>query len=118
MIALVVILAIPVSNVSAGGPRLDSPINSTREGANCWVDRFDAGFAGKYDRELMNARTKKIMSIIQLGNMVVIMPDLGYVEGDMTYKFVCALYRRERNHLSRGFFEEQEQSYLSYLSFI
>lgn len=34
----------------AGGPRLDSFDDSTREGANCWVDGYDAGFAGKYDK--------------------------------------------------------------------
>jgi hypothetical protein len=40
-----------VSNVYAGGPRLDYPSDSTREGADCWVDGYDAGFAGKYDKD-------------------------------------------------------------------
>jgi hypothetical protein len=50
IIGTIIILAIPISSVSAGGPRLDSPDDSTREGANCWVDGYDAGFAGKYDK--------------------------------------------------------------------
>ena len=39
-----------VAAAFAGGPRLDSPEDSTIEGANCWVDGYDAGFAGKYDK--------------------------------------------------------------------
>ncbi len=39
-----------ISNVYAGGPRLDYPSDSTSEGADCWVDGYDAGFAGKYDK--------------------------------------------------------------------
>ena len=35
----------------AGGPRLDYPDDSTNEGADCWVDGYDAGFAGKYDKD-------------------------------------------------------------------
>lgn len=40
-----------VSNVLAGGPRLDSPEDSTNEGGACWVDGYDSGFAGKYDKD-------------------------------------------------------------------
>jgi hypothetical protein len=49
-IALVMILVIPISSVSAGGPRLDSSDGGTAEDAECWVDGYDAGFAGKYDK--------------------------------------------------------------------
>ena len=34
----------------AGGPRLDSSDGGTAEDAQCWVDGYDAGFAGKYDK--------------------------------------------------------------------
>jgi hypothetical protein len=50
-IAIVIILAIPTSIVSAGGPRLDWPEDSTSEGKDCWVDGYDAGFGGKYDKD-------------------------------------------------------------------
>ena len=40
-----------IPNVSAGGPRLDYYSDSTKEGAACWVDGYDSGFAGKYDRQ-------------------------------------------------------------------
>jgi hypothetical protein len=36
---------IPVSSVFAEGPRLGYPSDSTSEGADCWVDGYDAGFA-------------------------------------------------------------------------
>ena len=39
-----------ISNVYAGGPRLDYPDDATEEGADCWVDGYDSGFAGKYDK--------------------------------------------------------------------
>ena len=35
----------------AGGPRLDNYSDSTKEGADCWVDGYDSGFAGKYDKD-------------------------------------------------------------------
>jgi hypothetical protein len=38
-----------VSDVYAGGPRLDSGDDATDEEHDCWVDGFDSGFAGKYD---------------------------------------------------------------------
>jgi hypothetical protein len=40
-----------VSNVYAGGPRGDSPEDSTYEGSICWVNGYDSGFAGKYDKD-------------------------------------------------------------------
>lgn len=49
--ALVITLAIPTSIVSAGGPKLDWPEDSTSEGKDCWVDGYDAGFAVKYDKD-------------------------------------------------------------------
>ena len=39
-----------ITNVYASGPRLDYSNDDTEEGAYCWVDGFDAGFAGKYDK--------------------------------------------------------------------
>jgi hypothetical protein len=48
------IIAIPISSVSAGGPRLDYGDDVTNEEADCWVDGFDAGFAGKYDEDRAN----------------------------------------------------------------
>jgi len=35
----------------AGGPRLDSGDDVTAEEHDCWVNGFDAGFAGKYDSD-------------------------------------------------------------------
>jgi hypothetical protein len=51
----IVILVLVVSTTTttsayAGGPRLDYPDDATAEGADCWVDGYDAGFAGKYDK--------------------------------------------------------------------
>ena len=46
----ILVIIIPVASVFAGGPRLDYPSDSTSEGADCWVDGYDAGFAGKYDK--------------------------------------------------------------------
>jgi hypothetical protein len=40
-----------ISNVYASGPRLDYPEDATEEGAYCWIDGYDAGFAGKYDKD-------------------------------------------------------------------
>jgi hypothetical protein len=54
---LIFLILIPVlflvPNVYAGGPRgdssdLDPPIPGSHE---CWVDGYDAGFAGKYDKD-------------------------------------------------------------------
>jgi len=47
---IITILAIPISSVYAGGPRLDWPEDSSNEGKDCWVEGYDAGFAGKYDK--------------------------------------------------------------------
>jgi hypothetical protein len=51
IVALAMIILIPVSSVFAGGPRLDYPYPGTDEEADCWVDGYDAGFAGKYDKD-------------------------------------------------------------------
>ena len=50
-VALAILIVIPTSNVFAGGPRLDYPEDATEEGADCWVDGYDAGFGGKYDND-------------------------------------------------------------------
>jgi hypothetical protein len=47
---IITILAIPISSLYAGGPRLDWPEDSSNEGKDCWVEGYDAGFAGKYDK--------------------------------------------------------------------
>ena len=39
------------ANAYAGGPRLDWPMDSTDEGKDCWVEGYDSGFAGKYDKD-------------------------------------------------------------------
>jgi hypothetical protein len=49
-------LAIPiflllVPNVYASGIRYDSDEGATAEESRCWVDGYDSGFAGKYDKE-------------------------------------------------------------------
>jgi hypothetical protein len=49
--ALSLLLMISIQFVYAGGPRYDSPEDSTLEGGQCWVDGYDAGFAGKYDQD-------------------------------------------------------------------
>jgi hypothetical protein len=49
--ALVIILAIPISNVSATGVRVDSGDDATQEEHDCWINGYDSGFAGKYDRD-------------------------------------------------------------------
>ena len=50
-VALAILIVILTSNVFAGGPRLDYPEDVNEEGADCWVDGYDAGFAGKYDSD-------------------------------------------------------------------
>jgi hypothetical protein len=40
-----------ISFVNAGGPRLDWPEDSSDEGKDCWVEGYDDGFAGRYDKE-------------------------------------------------------------------
>jgi hypothetical protein len=49
VIALLVLL--PIQYTYAGGPRGDWPSDATQEGGDCWVHGYDAGFAGKYDKE-------------------------------------------------------------------
>lgn len=52
-VALVLVLLITTADVFvyAGGPRLDWPEDSTSEGKDCWVEGYDAGFAGRYDKD-------------------------------------------------------------------
>ncbi|MGC1135795.1 MAG: hypothetical protein WA941_23425 [Nitrososphaeraceae archaeon] len=52
LLAIVPLLMLAtISNVNAGGPRLDYGDDVTEEEADCWVDGYDAGFAGKYDKD-------------------------------------------------------------------
>jgi hypothetical protein len=51
IIALAILTMIPVSSVYAGGPRLDWFDDSSEKGKDCWVEGWDSGFAGKYDKE-------------------------------------------------------------------
>ena len=48
---IIPVLMLLVPNVYAGGPRHDSDekYNHIPGAGQCWVDGFDAGFAGKYD---------------------------------------------------------------------
>jgi hypothetical protein len=50
IVVIMMILTMSTASVFAGGPRLDYPEDATEEGADCWVDGYDAGFAGKYDK--------------------------------------------------------------------
>lgn len=45
-------MPITISNVNAGGPRLDydERYEDVPGAPECWVDGYDAGFAGDYDR--------------------------------------------------------------------
>ena len=49
IVTLLVVLTTTAS-AYAGGPRLDYPDGATKEGADCWVNGYDAGFAGKFDK--------------------------------------------------------------------
>lgn len=46
----VLVVSTTTASAYAGGPRLDYPDDATEEGASCWVNGYDAGFAGKYDK--------------------------------------------------------------------
>ena len=51
LLAIIPLLVLATTaNVYAGGPRLDWPMDSTDEGKDCWVEGYDSGFAGKYDK--------------------------------------------------------------------
>jgi len=51
LLAIIPLLMVAtISNVYAGGPRLDYGDDVTKEEADCWVDGYDAGFAGIYDK--------------------------------------------------------------------
>jgi len=63
-----------VSNVYAGGPRLDySETYEDVPGApECWVDGYDAGFAGKYKKiEHKSVKIFQEINTMHLGSMVV-----------------------------------------------
>ena len=49
-IAMTLLMSSGISAAFAGGPRLDYYSDSTRDGAKCWVNGYDSGFAGKYDK--------------------------------------------------------------------
>lgn len=53
MLAIIPVLMVLVPNVYAGGPRLDwsEDYEDIPGATDCWVDGFDAGFAGKYDKD-------------------------------------------------------------------
>ena len=46
----ILVVLTTTTSAYAGGPRLDYPDDATAEDADCWVDGYDAGFAGKYDK--------------------------------------------------------------------
>jgi len=57
----------------AGGPRLDydEAYTDVPGAPECWVDGYDAGFAGKYDQDrAKNVKTKEMITTIQLGDML------------------------------------------------
>jgi hypothetical protein len=47
----VFLLLLTMPYVYAGGPRLDYGDDVTEEAADCWVQGYDSGFAGKYDSD-------------------------------------------------------------------
>jgi hypothetical protein len=52
LVIVPLLLVATISNVNASGPRLDYPDPApTPESDDCWVDGYDAGFAGKYDSD-------------------------------------------------------------------
>ena len=52
LLAIIPLLVLATTtDVYAGGPRLDYGDDVTEEAADCWVDGYDAGFAGKYDSD-------------------------------------------------------------------
>jgi hypothetical protein len=56
LIAISPILMLAIPNVYAGGPRLDwdQRYEDIPGAPECWVDGYDAGFAGKYDKDRAN----------------------------------------------------------------
>lgn len=50
IIFLTLSVLLPIQYTYAGGPRQDWPSDGTQEGGDCWVNGYDAGFAGKYDK--------------------------------------------------------------------
>ena len=52
-------MMIHITSVYASGPRFDSYDDSTDEGARCWVNGYDAGFANKYDKDMTDECSKE-----------------------------------------------------------
>jgi hypothetical protein len=50
-LSLAMLALATTTNVYAGGPRLDYGDDVTEEAADCWVQGYDSGFAGKYDSD-------------------------------------------------------------------
>ena len=48
---IIPVLMLTVPNVSATGIRYDFADNATEEEADCHIDGYDSGFAGKYDKD-------------------------------------------------------------------
>lgn len=48
---VITLLINSASNVFAGGPRGDGPEDSTPEADACWINGYDSGFAGKFDKD-------------------------------------------------------------------
>jgi hypothetical protein len=48
---LTIIIIIPANNVFATGIRGDSGDDATLEESKCWVNGYDSGFAGEYDKD-------------------------------------------------------------------
>jgi hypothetical protein len=49
LVVIPLLVVVSVSNVYAGGPRLDTGDDATDEEHDCHVDGYDSGFAGKCD---------------------------------------------------------------------
>lgn len=50
-LGLIPVLMLTAQNVYAGGVRGDTPDGATPDEVDCWVDGYDDGFAGKYDKD-------------------------------------------------------------------
>ncbi len=51
IVVLALLMMIPISSVSATGVRHDSGDDATAEEHECWINGYDSGFAGKYDKD-------------------------------------------------------------------
>ena len=61
--------SIPTASVSvfAGAPRMDWFDDTSEKLRDCWVEGWDSGSAGKYDKELMNVQMRNMINITKLG---------------------------------------------------